>query len=1393
MILILAFLLYTIKGIEEIQYISELNEFQTISQIQTFYVKTEIESIAYFDSIDKRCLVYDQDNKRIDGLFYKISPNKDYKISTSFYNSEKPSIFIRYLFPLDLSNQEINIKDNSISYLYLIKNKIFTLNFESNSFKRMITLSQKTLDSKIIINKNNEKFELNKDNLYYTIEKDFKGKLTLETNENFAFIQFLIGLEENKNYEKLSQTSYINHEIKYKTTILVIPYTQKEIEIQLSSSDPFKFSFSNGFSSNNDYYYNSISNINIDSSKNGNNYLSSIIFHNLYRNIILGNKGFFTFAINVDLDANKKIYLNYKQFSKIDDLLDEVVTQNFCQEVIKNFQDLFEIYVYTDIAKNPPEISGFPNYHEKIDIKERLNQISTTNRKYYEFYQDIQMVLAALKDRHLRVRATKTPNGIKINQYSASLPFNFIINEINSEYKIFIKKNDHFNKFNDKNIQNFINNHLNIPIKSINNIDPFTFIQNWSKFRGVKNKHADFTKKITEISHFNLFYHPLNYSDMSINEYEFEDNKIIRIPYHITVPIKNNLKFDNYFLNVMKNADNEIPRLDIIYKNFLNFKEKKIQNFNQVSITPVNWNADLSHIEGNKNIKCRVDDINKANVIYQNSFSFEYYEEVIGKILKCIELFYTNDYPIIIIESQNGGGYAIIYRILLQVLQPRIEFEDYFSFRITPISEEYFKKKIFYRNVDSYDCTEINDYLHFKKFYEDSYGDNSIHHNRTSPIDIIRVEYRLALKEFRKELLKKSKFIKRPTDIIVLTDSYSFSATSGLIKGFQNSGGAVTVGFFGNPKIQVSGLFDASQSISSVEVLSNTKIKSELNKNGFVISGVTVSESYDFHQINVKDQIPREYTLDPVDFRIDIYSDYSDDLYDKFIKEGLKIHQKLNIDNQCNKKNDRLFLHNDKCKYINGDLYTHGGYKCGKDNTWDTSKCEPYYCEIGYYFDQIQKKCIENCKYDKEIAFFIYEDNVDKIFDLKKNVKYNFIFPFYQKKNYFYSTTLNNIKIKKPVRSLGLVYNPTTYDNKLQIIEKATNLRLYNLNKQNRRFSIIKASDSLIFMDDSEEDYILYLDNTYKSSNTQFQLAEYNEEMTYDEILNHDSKYFKSYTDNIHTFSKGKLYLLYIKLSDLDPFNIFMNQIYEEKTIQIEGLETEFLYLEKNTIYTLDFQNNKINRMIKLSRETLKSEIHIEGTDVILDSKNLYYKIKDNYKGQLRLSVYEENALIEFLFKQDDSDIDLLNFDEEIFTLNKKYNILTIPKKYSSKIIDIELSRNEFLTNFTIYLAYAIPPYNYFSVDIEENIFTVEEIFTFRINEHYKGDFNLMENEYYCIMIENFGEDVTMSIEIKDEEKDEENNGLESWKIALIVVSSIIVFLLLVFLLYVTCRHCCTG
>lgn len=301
--------------------------------------------------------------------------------------------------------------------------------------------------------------------------------------------------------------------------------------------------------------------------------------------------------------------------------------------------------------------------------------------------------------------------------------------------------------------------------------------------------------------------------------------------------------------------------------------------------------------------------------------------------------------------------------------------------------------------------------------------------------------------------------------------------------------------------------------------------------------------------------------------------------------------------------------------------------------------------------------------------------------------------------------------------------------------------------------------------------------------------------MSYEEILNFNSKHYSAFIDKIHTFSKDKLYLLYIKCSELDPFNIFWSPTYEEETIIIDRFEPEFLYLNKDKNYILDFKYNNINRMIKLSRETLNSEIVIEDKDFTLNSANLYYQIEDNFTGKLKLIVQKENALIEFLFKQDDSEIDVLEFEKRTFTLNKKYNILTIPKSYSSKLIDIELMRNEYLTNFTIYLAYTIPPYNYFSIDLEENIFTMEDIFTFTINEHYKGNFNLMENEYYCVMIENFGKDVTMSIETRDESKDktgeEDSTGLENWKITLIVIASIIVFIFLALLIYIICRHTC--
>ena len=325
------------------------------------------------------------------------------------------------------------------------------------------------------------------------------------------------------------------------------------------------------------------------------------------------------------------------------------------------------------------------------------------------------------------------------------------------------------------------------------------------------------------------------------------------------------------------------------------------------------------------------------------------------------------------------------------------------------------------------------------------------------------------------------------------------------------------------------------------------------------------------------------------------------------------------------------------------------------------------------------------------------------------------------------------------------------FEYKLKIEEVYTNLKLINLNNVKTRISSLKSRESLIFME-NYEDYILYLDNMYNSSKTKYKIAEYNTEMSYDEMFKQDSKYFSDYKESIHFFSKDKLYLLYINVVDLDPFNLFIGPSIMKETIEINEYEINFLFLQKNKIYVLDFRKNSINRMLKLSRETIKSVVTIINKSFVLNSKNLYYELDDNYKGKLILKIENNDALIEFLFKQKDEEVAVLRFNKRKFVLNKRYNIMAIPKSYKSKFINIELNRNEFLTEFSIYFGYSIPPFNYFSTEIKENLIKMEDRFNFTINEHYKGDnIDLMEDEYYCLMIENLGKDVLMFIDVKDD------------------------------------------
>ena len=479
--------IYSFNIIEEPSLISydKLNSFEIISESQSFKIKTIEPSIAYFDSFDGNSIVYittdkekfnNQTDERITGKFYPIKPNIEYYVRNNLYDSFNTSTFKKYLFPIDLSSKNISIVGNNVNYLYLKKDETYHLDFKNNTIKKMIKLSRKTLNSTVTIINKNIKNKLNNESLYYQLEDDFKDELELEVEENDAFIEFL---SNEGDFDILKDVKLKNYEIKKNTTIIKIEKTQKDFIVRLNSDKLFKYSFSYGFSNNENYYYSFNSTPNIIPLKQNNNF--SVFFKILtpFKKINLTDKEFFSFSVNIEFEPNQKVVLQYEQYSEISPLLDEKLEKKYCEEVKKYLKELFELYVYTDIAKNPPIIEGYPNYHyAPIDIQQSLEDINTENRYFYEFYQEVKKIISATKDLHLTIYSFKTPKGIIFEQYAAALPFIFKIKNNEDEYKIYIEPNNYLDNY-EESVKKFILDHVNIPLRKINEQDPFDYIQNW--------------------------------------------------------------------------------------------------------------------------------------------------------------------------------------------------------------------------------------------------------------------------------------------------------------------------------------------------------------------------------------------------------------------------------------------------------------------------------------------------------------------------------------------------------------------------------------------------------------------------------------------------------------------------------------------------------------------------------------------------------------------------------------------------------------------------------------------------------------------------------------------------------------------------------------------------
>ena len=424
-------------------------------------------------------------------------------------------------------------------------------------------------------------------------------------------------------------------------------------------------------------------------------------------------------------------------------------------------------------------------------------------------------------------------------------------------------------------------------------------------------------------------------------------------------------------------------------------------------------------------------------------------------------------------------------------------------------------------------------------------------------------------------------------------------------------------------------LFDSSQSYSEVKDIMMTKMYYNLFELGFIIEGVTCGENYDdFYQ--KKNPIPVEYNLNPVDYRVDIYSSYSDDIYETFIKEGLEVHKLFNNGNYCNSKNDKLVMHSYTCYKIKDDEFAHGGFVYN-EGKWSTDKCKGYYCDIGYYYDQYENKCKKECPYDENKKYFlIYEKDLNKTFNIEPGMIYQF--SLFKQENYLYSFETSQKSLGKYTK-LFLIHSGQAdienSDNKILPVRiRAINIS-YHQNLE-IRYSYMKALNDFIkafdtrnhmYLYQPSDDSLFYTSNILDFPKVEVKLARYNNNMNVEEILKISNEYFSNVIDNFIYFKKDQLYIVYYNFAQIFEIDFWVYKLNDE-LIHIKNDKNNLLFFEKNKNYILDFKDFQEKHIIlKLSCKILNSEVLLIDENIKLNLNNRYYALKENFSGRLNIMV----------------------------------------------------------------------------------------------------------------------------------------------------------------------------
>ena len=1256
------------------------------------------------------------------GEIIELNPDKIYII---FFET-KYSFCKLYLY--NTLPQEKDISNGDTNILYLLKGSEYTLNFESNTMPFAIKLNP-LKNSTLNINTDSENKTLTLNDKYF-IPSEINKKIYINNIENEdALIEILFALNTEET-EIINETFIEDKIINKKVSIIeYIPQEkEKNLEIFLSSDNDFKISAYAGPSKEIYFYYSShVQDLNPKLIKK-----YFIKLDNPMKKIkyLEENEKYYLSLIFEKTKENQEIKLSLHYNSNpIDDLYEDL-TEDYINSVISNLTSILRGYAYIEIAQNPPQPENISDYnHKPIDLIDSLEKINRTNLKFYDFYGQMREILGTVRDLHFRIFGSNTPSGIKLDQITACLPFSFYVaSDKENNTKMFVKYFESCGAFFTQEERNYIKERSEkVPLKYINGKDPFDYIQEWGRiYRGNKSPHAHFTLMKTLIHSFYIRLYPYTPDELKMT-FEFESSSeiekdIINLDYYIFIPNVQTVQklYSNINIDFDQNDFNKYFefQLEQNYKSGNAYEPNIFEVLEKYNI--LKGNIKKQEKEKNKiewtyktpeenGIKCRVDDINHINIFVQESFSLD--DKIAQEVMyNCTRDFYKNDYKIIGIQNRDGGGWAHLCLIFHQLVQVKTQDRAFKASRIS----EFFKKHVlneFDEIINVETCKPFNniDDLMTEIIDDFSTEDKKLLHHRSQVFNYIDKDMRKKLRDIRKEFYEYG-HLKRPTDIIIYTDSFSYSATSSFIKGFQYQGGAIIVGFNGNPFIGKE-QFDGSQSPASVTTFDFSDEYKNLEKLGIVVSGITWAETYDdYYEQN--NPYPREYLLDPVDERVDIYEPYSDDKYQLFIDKANEIFDKYNNKGECNKYNKKLTLeplNSKECYIFEEDKYAHGGYECNDEGKW-SNICRKYYCDIGYYYNHFKGKCIPDICANDEGEEDIYlngeyentiilnnENNKEYIFYVN-NSDYTYIFQNGNGEGYIhYGYNVSCPKIcalqyggfgHKNKVHINYYRNATGTDIKIKIVSIKNYKGIINSMKAkdtiiNDISPIIVSKNILIF--EGLTDYILYvksLDNTVS-----IEIAEYKNEMNINDILNISQKYFETCNGEINELRGGQIYVISISTEREETYNKYFEILLQPKILNKDVIsineKNKFVYIAKEKNYTLDFNNNKINSYLELSRLTLDSEIKIKemetGEEVTINKDNKYYRfneIDQVFKGKIILKINNlKDALFSFIYKTNENETEILT-EKELNNqkISKEIAIIKFDNNLKNKFIRVTIN-----------------------------------------------------------------------------------------------------------------------